>query len=424
MKKIVTYSDKPLSEFNYYPQYLPTTPQTGTSHPVGIDGSISELAKREISRYSESDKFWNDVWHCLFTLTTIEDLSKWEQLLGVVSCDCASFYRSWKAKNKPIEPIPLRWKYDLKTVVNAKLKKTNLSWNDCQWLHRFNKQRGPVHFLITYEDMVRDARHLARTIFNRHPNVMGIAGVVRSGMVPASIVALTLGVDLYKASKDGFKLLQGGIRRTGTLHGERRQDNGPMVIVDDSTCSGYAKKELAHLQSPFYTVYAATPGRREVNGYVVPLELPHFFEWNLMHNGIVMTGCKAAFDMDGVFCEDCPVECDDDGERYLDWMRRVQPLNWSIEYEVPTIITARREVYREQTLDWLGRHGVRVRELVMYQGTFEERSRIDIGQWKAGQAKQRGCKLFVESCYSQAVTIAREIPDCQVVSIERPDGRF
>lgn len=364
--------------------------------------------------------FWQDVWTHLFYLSTIAELTEWESRFANPSCRCESFYRQWKTVNPPTEPISFNWKYRLKSAVNEKLGKPNLSLEQARWLYRFTGERGPVHHMITREDLAEDTRHLARLIYARHPNVSGIAGVARSGMMPAVDIALMLGVDLYEAHPDGCRLITGGVRRTGTLHGHRRVDDGPIVIVDDSTCSGHACKQLSHLGHPFYVVYAANDGKRVVDGYVVPLELPHHFEWNLLHNGIVMDKCNAAFDLDGVFAENCPIECDDDGPRYVDWMRRVQPMQWSIEYEVPCIITARRDVYREQTLDWLSRHGIRVRDLVMYPGAFAERSRTSIGRWKAEQAIARQRGIFVESDYSQACEIARHHPTCQVISIERP----
>lgn len=364
-------------------------------------------------------KFWREMWTRLFQLESIVELEEWEKQLNLSTCNCGSFYQDFKKEHPCSGTIDFEWKWKLHSAVNAKLDKPNLHLDDAQWLYRFCQYRGPVHHLVSRDDLMRDSENLARLIYSHYPNVAGIAGVCRSGMLPASFIALSLGVDLYEANKDGLRLLSGGVRRTGTLHGERRIDRGPVVIVDDSTCSGFACDQLKHLDAPFYVVYAGGEGRRKVDGYVVPLELPHFFSWNLLHNGIVFEGCKAAFDLDGVFAEDCPVECDDDGPRYLDWMRRVQPLNWSIEYEVPTIITARREVYRSQTMEWLHRHGIRVRELVMFPGTFEERSRANIGQWKAEQAMARGCGLFVESDYKQACEIARVFPTCQVVNMER-----
>ena len=388
---------------------------------IGTNIRSSGAEKPVTTADNDLPKNYSQLWSDLFlNVKNIVDLARWEENLKRLSCTCDAFYIDWRSRNQPEQIVSFEWKWNLKSAVNEKLGKSNLSLGDAKWLYRFCEHRGPVYHLITRQDLMRDSEHLAKLIYSRHRNIAGVAGVARSGMLPAVSIALSLGVDLYEATKDGLRLLSGGVRRTGTIHGERRVDDGPVVIVDDSTCSGYAYEQLKHLNAPFYTVYAGSQGKRMVDGYVVPLELPHFFEWNLLHNGILMHRCKPAFDMDGVFCEDCPVDCDDDGPRYIDWMRRVQPLHWNIEYEVPLIITARRDVYREQMLDWLSRYGVRVKELVMFPGTFTERSKTDIGKWKAEQAKQRGCKLFVESSYSQAVTIAKEIPDAQVVSIERP----
>jgi len=364
--------------------------------------------------------FWREMWTRLFALQTVEELHQWESDLNLATCNCGSFYQEFRKQNAIGEKVEFEWKWKLKSAVNEKLGKPNISLDQARWLYRFAERSGPVHHLVTLKDLIEDTKHLTRLIYSRHSNLAGVAGVARSGMLPATQIALDLGVDLYEATVDGCRLVSGGVRRTGTLHGTRRVDEGLIIIVDDSTCSGYAWDRLKHLNQPFYTVYAGQNGKRVVDGYVVPLELPHFFEWNLFHNGIVMAGCKAAFDLDGVFCEDCPMDCDDDGPRYLDWMRRVQPLQWNIEYEVPLIVTARREVYREQTLDWLKRHGIRVKEIVMFPGSFEERAKTNIGQWKASMVSKRGCGLFVESDYRQACEIAKALPNCQVVSIERP----
>ena len=367
-------------------------------------------------------------WTKLFcNINSITELTEWGEQLPNKGCSCQSFYHQHLRLNPPTDPIKFEWKYNLKSAINNKLGKSNLSIEQAKWVYRFAGQRGPVHHMITREDLFKDTQYLARLIYSRHPNIAGIAGIARSGMAPAVDIALMLGIDLYECQTDGsnVRLLKGGVRRTGTIHGERREDNGPIIIVDDSTCSGHAYEQVQHLNLPFYTVYAGGEGRELVDGYAIPLELPHFFSWNLMHSGIILKACRAAFDMDGVFCEDCPIINDDDGHKYIDWMTKVQPINWNIEYEIQFIITGRRETYREQTLDWLSRHGIRVKELVMFPGSFHERNSINIGQWKADRARERNCSLFIESDYSQACEIARSLPNCQVISIERnPNERI
>ena len=389
--------------------------------PGQKSGKYQESRKRIIRRRVNIEKTGRQLWDELFlSVNSLSDLQSWESKIPKYGCDCEKFYKTWKLQNPPDDNISFEWKWQLKTAVNQKLEKPNLSLADAKWLYRFSGKGNPVHFLVTNQDLMKDSGHLAKIIYSRHNNISGIAGVSRSGMLPATSIALTLGVDLYEASPNGLRLLSGGVRRTGTLHGSRRTDNGPIIIVDDSTCSGHAREVLKHLDAPFYTVYAGGEGKLKVDGYAVPLELPHYFEWNLMHNGIIFDKCNAAFDFDGVFCEDCPIEYDDDGEKYINWMTKALPLNWSIEFEIGTIITARREIFRNHTLNWMHRHGIKAKELVMFPGTFEERSRTNIGQWKAEQAKQRSCGVFIESDYHQACEIAKNYSDCDVVSLQKP----
>jgi hypothetical protein len=400
-------------------RYLKETPE----YLIGMSGaSVVQEAKQII--IEQPNKFL-DLWADLFSrVFTREDLQSWEYTLSTMSCTCNKLYHKWKAKNPPPEKLDLEWKWRLKGAVNKKLKKPDITLTDAEWLYRFCGDRGNVHNWITNQDLVKDTQFLTRLIYSHHPKLSGVAGVARSGMLPATQIALALGVDLYEATTDGCKLISGGVRRTGTLHGERRNDNGPIVIVDDSTCSGYARDRFKHMPNPFYTVYAGGEGKAKLDGYVVPLELPHFFEWNLTHNGIIINKCKSAFDLDGVFCEDCPITCDDDGRRYIEWMNRVQPLQWNIEYEVYLIVTARREPYRKLTMKWLDKYGIRVKHLEMFPGTFEERARTNIGQWKAEVAKKYGAGHFIESSYHQAVEIQRCYPNCLVVSIERKPNDY
>jgi uncharacterized HAD superfamily protein len=285
-----------------------------------------------------------------------------------------------------------------------------------------------VEHLITFDDWNRDTLTLAQLILADHPDVAGIAGCPRSGMRAACDVALRLGVPLYEASFDGLKPCGGGggsrIRST-KIHGPRKSFDGPIVIVDDSTCSGGAIQEFKASPTlsdlPIYVVYAASPGRHLVSGYAVRKELPHWFDWNMMNNGIVLRS-GVGTDFDGVLCPDCTVEDDDDGERYIAWMESVKPIRFPRDYRVPFIITARREVYREITEQWLAKWTINYGELVMFPGTFAERSVTDIGHWKAEQCDRLGVGLFIESDYRQACRIA-EIRRKPVVSIEpKPIG--
>ena len=382
------------------------------------------LKRKDIDLKKLGRKLWKNL---VETVHTLEALPEWEDSIPSYGCDCSSFYKAWKRENPPRLDNGLlcfRWKWELRSAVNEKLSHSNLTFEEAVYKYRYEHRSSQVNFLTTYEELSRDAVSLAELIYKDHPDITGVAGVPRSGMLVAPVIAVHLGIDLYECPSDGspIRKLNGGLRQSdGELHGERLKRAGrKIVIVDDSSCSGFAVNQLSHHKLPFYVVYAGNHGKTIVDGYAVPMDLPHLFEWNMMHNGNLMTGMNAAFDMDGVFCRDCPLECDDDGPRYEHWMRTVRPLQWSTEFEIPLIVTARREKYRQQTVEWLLNHRIRVKELVMFPGTFEERSKTDIGGWKATIAMERGCKLFVESSLEQANRIATVYPNCMVVSIERP----
>ena len=110
-------------------------------------------------------------------------------------------------------------------------------------------------------------------------------------------------------------------------------------------------------------------------------------------------------DFDGILCEDCSAEDDDDGSRYVRFLETAKPKYLVRSCEIPLIVTARLEKYRALTEAWLRRWGVRCRELVM--GPWAERSRAyDIGQFKGQVYRDSAATIFVESCPAQARTIA------------------
>lgn len=280
-----------------------------------------------------------------------------------------------------------------------------------------------LHHVITWDQFTRDTLTLAQVILDRYPDVSGVAGIPRSGLRAATDIAIRLGVPLYEASVGaGLRYIGGGSRiRSTAIHGDRREHSGPIVIVDDSTCSGSALAELTKHDElsglPKFVVYAASPGIQIVEGYAINLELPHWFDWNMLNNGQILKGGNTGIDFDGVLCSDCLPEDDDDGARYRAWLQAVRPIRTPRDFTVPFIITARREAYRELTVDWLNRYRIQYGQLVMFPGTFAERARTDIGQWKAGQCDRLGVGLFVESDNWQAKRIA-ELRSPIVVSMQ------
>jgi hypothetical protein len=75
-----------------------------------------------------------ELWRDLFTVVKTQgELFAWESRIPKYDCPCSSFYSNWKSINMPTFPLSNRWKYNLKSAVNAKLNKPNLSWQEaCQ----------------------------------------------------------------------------------------------------------------------------------------------------------------------------------------------------------------------------------------------------------------------------------------------------
>jgi len=274
-----------------------------------------------------------------------------------------------------------------------------------------------VQHVITWDQFTQDTLTLSQIILDKHPDVSGIAGVPRSGMRAACDISMRLGVPLYEINANGLRYVGGGSRiRLPHIHGERIEQEGEIVVVDDSTCTGRAFEELK-TKLPFYAVYGATPGKQKITGCAVELEWPHVFDWNVFNNGYIFKKFNVGIDFDGVLCEDCPVEDDDDGSRYREWMTTRKPIRSPRDYSVPFIITARREAYRDLTEEWLKRYRISYGQLVMYPGTFEERKRSCIGTWKAEQCRKFDIGWFIESSYEQA-RVMSQILQKPVISVE------
>src|SRR5690606_15176720 len=109
-------------------------------------------------------------------------------------------------------------------------------------------------------------------------------------------------------------------------------------------------------------VYVNPFARVKPDVWVRDLPWPHLLEWNLFNS---VLSPSMAVDFDGILCHDCPPQDDDDGPRYARFLREVQPLYVMRKTVVQLIVTARLEKYRPQTLDWLARHGIAVKTLVM-----------------------------------------------------------
>ena len=233
--------------------------------------------------------------------------------------------------------------------------------------------------------------------------VRGIAGVPRSGLMAAAHVAIRLNVPLYEISERGLRACHHGLR----LQGGNSQ--GPLVVLDDSVNTGSALKRVRkHIpkDSILAALFVNPTVRNAVDIAAYLHDMPHFFSWHFLGSNLV---CSAGFDLDGVICEDCPRNLDDDGRKYRDWIQTVKPLLLPRPHVVPLIVTARLEKYRSFTERWLTSYGIRWDKLVMGPwGTLSERrAKYRAVDHKGVAFAKSGLKFFIESDVRQAREIAR-----------------
>ena len=241
------------------------------------------------------------------------------------------------------------------------------------------------------------------------PHIAGVkcvVGVPRSGMLPATMLAIKLGVPVGMV---GSGVAGGGARIGGN---DKLPDNG-ILLVDDSVLTGASMREAkatlieqgipeAAICTLALFMYPGSEDKVDYFAGVVPA--PRIFEWNLFNNCLAR---NVVFDMDGVLCDD-PEPFDDDGEEYGRALRTAVP-RFLPRLPVHSIVTNRIERWRRTTEEWLSLHGVKYGELVMqpFDTAAERREKSNPAEYKALRYKDTDAWLFVESHDAIAKPLAR-----------------
>ena len=249
-------------------------------------------------------------------------------------------------------------------------------------------------------------------------------GVPRSGLLAASILSAYRGTPF--TDLEGFlegRCFKTGLWKPGALNAEGTDGDAHrtfldeprrVLVLDDSVGSGTtldrvrAEVEAAGLphRVEYAAVYVAPDQTESVDYYGEAIHFPRVFEWNVFQKATLLPQC--CLDMDGVLCHDPLHEQNDDGERYLAFLRDARPL-LRPRGKLGWVVTSRLEKYREPTEDWLHRNGIRFGRLVMMdypdRGT---RMRMDTyAAHKATAYRQSEAVLFIESDIRQSVEIAQ-----------------
>lgn len=246
-----------------------------------------------------------------------------------------------------------------------------------------------------------------RNLFRIPHDIDLVVGVPRSGMLPATMIALALNkrltdINSFVEGRVFDAGYRGSLQQWGEIH--------KVLVVDDSVNSGMAMTKAKDLLSEvsadyditYLAVIASSAGIPFVDLYFELVDDERVFEWNLFHHGLMGEAC---LDIDGVLNVD--PEIDDDGPIYLDFLKNAKPLHLPT-VEVNTLISCRLEKYRKETERWLHEHNVRYKNLVMLDFP-DKQTRVRWGRhgdYKADFYANSPCRLFVESSLRQAQIIA------------------
>lgn len=247
---------------------------------------------------------------------------------------------------------------------------------------------------ISNSDLARDTLALVGAL---PPNLAGVVGVPRSGMLPASILATHLHLPLF-SWRDSIEPVGNGWRLSDApeFHGD-----GPLLVIDDTSYGGNTSKnvrsrwkEVGRGRELIFAAVYSTPRQYHRVGPMPDLaaaivDPPHFLEWNFFNSTYVP---HTAFDFDGVLTID----------------GTTQPLHLPRKWPVELIVTGRFERDRAGSEAWLREHGINCKRLVMYPGSLAERDQPGaIAAYKAEHFQASALKWFVESDAEQAQAIAR-----------------
>ena len=244
-----------------------------------------------------------------------------------------------------------------------------------------------------------------RKLCRQLPALRAVAGIPRSGLIPASLIAQWQNIPLLDI--DDALVSRPQIPTYRRRAAEELDERLPILIVDDTVSSGrtlswYKSRARGKGSYLFAAPYVDRRCWNVVDFYAEDHPQCYgAFEWNLLHeHGHTQYTLS---DLDGVICEEWT---GGDEELFPEAYRR--HLVQGKPMRLPTkplkgIVTGRMQIYRRETAAWLRKHGVVYDHLWMMPASTEhERARIGPAQFKGSVYQESGAGLFVESCPIQA----------------------
>jgi len=255
---------------------------------------------------------------------------------------------------------------------------------------------------INYHTLSTDIRKLS----NKLPRDIDlIAGIPRSGIIPGAMLALLRNVPFVTTTE----LEQGTIDLASS---DRMKSLGSkpikkVLVIDDSYNTGrqmgWSKEKLKHLPYEFIfaAVYGSQAASMNLDYHQRVISHPRTFEWNIFHNNHVT---KACVDIDGVLCHDPAfTERGDNPQQMRDFILNAEP-KFLPTPVIRSLVTNRLEKFRPETEQWLAKHNIRYKELIMSSAASPEARRQvgDHGKYKAEMMLKLNSPLFIESSIQQS----------------------
>lgn len=266
--------------------------------------------------------------------------------------------------------------------------------------------------LMKYSDLNNDV------INNLHlipRDIDVVIGIPRSGMVVANMIALYIN----KPLSDLASFLEGRVYKMGNTKNTENEKKPfhsikKVLVVDDSVYSGRAileaKKTIEESALPiefvFLAAYVRSETRKLVDIYFKVIDEQRVFEWNYMHHKSLERACV---DIDGVLCVDPTDEENDDGEKYIEFIKNAPPKLIPTR-KIGYLVSSRLEKYRKETEEWLRNNGIQYGKLILMDvnSAEERRKNNNHGEYKAQIYKELHSSVwFIESNQAQARTISQ-----------------
>lgn len=232
-----------------------------------------------------------------------------------------------------------------------------------------------------------------------------IVGIPRSGMLPASLLALALHVPLADVRSFCVKRTWARGDRSSAQCTAKR-----VLLVDDASSFGKTMRhnlalirrtrpDVEVLTCAVYATPSAVP-RFDLAFEALPK--PRLFEWNWWRHGRLNACCV---DIDGVLYVDPDRRQRRDPALYRRFISEGAPL-FRPTKPIGALVTGRRELYRAETEERLARDGIQYGALEML-ANGAPKGGASHAEHKATIYRQASADLFIESDASQAELIAK-----------------